>query len=1705
MRASELLLIVRAQNQASGALRRVAGDMRGLSKLGGLQERGQRLQIARNTAMAERANLQNQLKSITTGTQALRLARERQAVEMAGQDIALRRNRIVDSMAGREASLLRNQAQRSRLQRAIDTAPTRVIRQENIKRMQAAGVEAGRLAEKQQYLARKMELVDAAAVKQGMSLQVLTAKEADAAARTDQLRNRIANYGDRLRLNSQQIDENNRAMSRARWDKVAAGGRMIQHSARVMQYAGLVLGGTLAVMAHSSAQFTTSVALAATQTRRIGHGFQETARNSEFLQKSILGLMKQFPASSQEMSAAAYDIYSSLNISLPGGVKLLKLFNQAAVAGQTSLQEVSGAAITVMNDFRIKTPGMTKAFQTMFAAVRFGRMTFKEFVAMMPQLSPAFSAAGFGLREMAQAAAFMTRVMPNTRMAATSLARLTEMFGRKDFIAGAEKMGAKITDVHKRLLPLPEIVDRLAKKFPEIGKAIKAGKGDVELQNFFKTVTALGSGKAGTMGTIQGRRAMIFLVTQSKLAHQVYGQVARDQNEFTLSLKAMEKQTGVRWGVFVNTLKAIALAIGAHVIPALLAMAGPIERIVKWWESLDDSTKRTVARFATFAAALSLVGGAFAFVSGYAIRLFAVLGRMLGFTTGLGMTFTILALAVAALTGHIRELSDILNVITNFAFGSWQGFAVTMGIVAASAIRLTAALRGLAAAEAVAGTAGGGGIIAGLFGRGRGAIKGASLGREIGGLRATLAGAAAGAGLLSAGLVTGGIAIAAGAAGLYLWKRHMDSVRRDAEAIKASRIIGAAPRQQFDVFQQLPSSVEGIMRANVGIRMMQRNLADLRKEASGATGRKRLDLLDQIQLQTLDIATAEKQRQELYAKANRQFDAYTAGLAKFVPAAQRVKALQKELATLQARPTGQVFGEQTSRQIANVRAQLKGAIDEMRTGAMGLERVFKGVVNQFVRMGAIPKPSRAAMSDMFNMTKGLGRMLTRAEMRAVIKAELDPAARRKLPADIRAIFNQVRTQRIKVTIEQAAAKKAAVNFARSIGTTPAKLRAILQPFGRDAKKEHDKAATFLKPLKQHIKVLPPTNLAQIGANISSGIEAGLRPITQQVIRSVTVDPFNAALGSHSPSRVMAREVGIPIVQGIIMGILSQAGQITKTATIVANLFSGTVLNKFDETKKKKITAAILTKDLQSQLGEYRKFNNALAKLTRRGVPKELVDQLAALGPEAANNIAKLANMSGPELRKYVKLWEQAQRQIKRSMRTSVEDVRAATKQLKESMMSNLVSTFNQIRDTNVSNFGAIFQGPTNLAGMTGDAFKSAMEDYNNSANDFRNQIRDLNNQIADAQREGSQRLIDAINARRDELQSSMGTLFSGDWLTGTEVQAKLDWGKKLGFDDLQKDLQSQVNKFATWRTTLTQLAAKVPPELGKQLEALGPEAVDKLQILNSGSSEQLAAYVALWQQGQNQIMAVANQTTVDTSDITAKINDILSQIDDVTQKLGALQMPHQLTAEDIIKDLQAQQGQWIEYGNILQSLTDRGLPAGLLQQLQNLGPEALPYLRVLNTMTDAQLKELGKTFQTNQELITVSTIKMLNTQLQLWFQYGQRIGIQIAAGIDNTGGRLQAYFKDLINQMLKEGGFTLPAPITIPSTTGGNYGAPGSTVGGSAADALAREAEIRGLNPQSSTTGESRTFYSLTVNQAQGEDLASTLEKATFRLANRRE
>jgi hypothetical protein len=110
---------------------------------------------------------------------------------------------------------------------------------------------------------------------------------------------------------------------------------------------------------------------------------------------------------------------------------------------------------------------------------------------------------------------------------------------------------------------------------------------------------------------------------------------------------------------------------------------------------------------------------------------------------------------------------------------------------------------------------------------------------------------------------------------------------------------------------------------------------------------------------------------------------------------------------------------------------------------------------------------------------------------------------------------------------------------------------------------------------------------------------------------------------------------------------------------------------------------------------------------------------------------------------------------------------------------------------------------------------------------------------------------------------NFGQLFGGDWLTGERANISEEWGIKAGIEDLTKDLRMQLGEFNRFNSAIAAIAARgAPAELVKELQALGPDALDKIEALRKGAPGKFNEFIAVWKQKQN---AIQKATTLDFS------------------------------------------------------------------------------------------------------------------------------------------------------------------------------------------------------------------------------------------------
>ena len=636
VRGTELRLAIIVSNQASFAIGRIGSDLR-------------RLQA--QTAQFDR----NQIRTLG------QLAQQREKVARLGSKAA-------QAELSASAGINRNLAQQARIGEKLYNMGVRGAALQSMmnKHYQTANLtETQRLVVQLQALkldAERLAVIEG----QNAALRVQIGEESALATRIAQVGMAEAARLDAMERRAAQLQQRQTT------------GRAISHVGRAATFGGLIATTALTGTASAFAEFDQQATLAATQTRRAGEDFLATARNATVLRDEILEMTRSFPAAASEMASAAYQIFSSTQATFPGGIKLLREFNKAAVAGGVSLEEATSIGIRVLNNFdqKFRQTGQVtdKTFEIMnrmFSIVRFGAINFSEFGQIMEQVAPAAANAGSSLDDVAGAIAILTRRMGAAKTGA-GLARLIEIFQRDEFKQGMKELKADITDATGALLPFTEIMARLS--------AVSAGlpKGS----NIIKQITAIGDpGTKGLEGTIQARRALSFLLDDMQTFSDLQDVTVANQNEFNQAFQAMSRTPGVRWAVMVNQLKALVLVIGESAIPVIARIIDKVVELIHRWEDLSQSTRDAIVKWGVLISVGSLLGGLIISLIGSLISLSAELA---GLSTGLGgpqgATRTL-----AALLTSLKGLAAIGVIVIGIELmqkgGNWE----TIGRILAAA------------------------------------------------------------------------------------------------------------------------------------------------------------------------------------------------------------------------------------------------------------------------------------------------------------------------------------------------------------------------------------------------------------------------------------------------------------------------------------------------------------------------------------------------------------------------------------------------------------------------------------------------------------------------------------------------------------------------------------------------------------------------------------------------------------------------------------------------------------------------------------------------------------------------------------------------------------------------------------------------------------------------------------------------------------
>jgi TP901 family phage tail tape measure protein len=611
----ELWLTLRVRNEATRELRAMSRSIQGIDFTGAQRrvdisaERSRVLQQARMAELRQKDYLA-QVKSYEIGLKALQLEKQRADLEIARIRSTETRLKLESREADLQARMIMAQRQLARAMAARGAAVGTAEYATLAENARYAQLRVNALTKAQEANAEAMNVQAAAADRLTIVQRGLTATEAENARQIERntalAKEQSVTVG-RLRRQSSQLLQSLKNVPTKDWEALAGS---VAHVGRTLALVGGVSTVVLGAMAKNAAEVSKQMTLAATQARRPGQGPQATRAISGQLFDNVLKQMQRFPASAQDMGKSLYEIFSGTNVQNIGkATNMLQTFNMMAVAGGSDLKTMTDAGISMYNNFPGQFKNMTQAANQFFAVVRYGRMNADQFAKSLSYILPIAKTAGMSFMDVGSAMAFLTRQTGaiRTTQDAMGLARLIQLMGRKDMVDGMQKLGVSVFDASGKMRPMIDIITDLRSKTNMTNK---------EVLNFFKTTTALGSGKAGTQGTIQALRVFSQIYEHVKAANDVAKKTRGDVNEMIKSFQAMSRDPGVRWTVFTNQLHVLSLTIGRDLIPTFARIGSIIARLVQWFNGLSPHVKKLISEWLAWGAVGTFVVGALAAIGG---------------------------------------------------------------------------------------------------------------------------------------------------------------------------------------------------------------------------------------------------------------------------------------------------------------------------------------------------------------------------------------------------------------------------------------------------------------------------------------------------------------------------------------------------------------------------------------------------------------------------------------------------------------------------------------------------------------------------------------------------------------------------------------------------------------------------------------------------------------------------------------------------------------------------------------------------------------------------------------------------------------------------------------------------------------------------------------------------------------------------------
>lgn len=465
--------------------------------------------------------------------------------------------------------------------------------------------------------------------------------------------------------------------------------------------------------------------------------------------------------------------------------------------------------------------------------------------------------------------------------------------------------------------------------------------------------------------------------------------------------------------------------------------------------------------------------------------------------------------------------------------------------------------------------------------------------------------------------------------------------------------------------------------------------------------------------------------------------------------------------------------------------------------------------------------------------------------------------------------------------------------------------------------------------------LSSINLVSIGKNIIQGLVNGIKSGVGAVGAAISEVASNikgkikGALGIHSPSRWMRDEIGKNIDAGLAKGITADKKSeqaATKKSKSVKDQFAKDLKNvqlKFSAGK-------IDTKEYISQLNklktEYKNYADGIKKIDVE-INKANKKQTSNIKSEYSARLKELKNNYNADLitnKQYIQALQKMKKDYGSKVKGSESELNAKIKELRDSAAAdNLKRYEKQI---------------------------SEEDKYNNAS---------LNKQIAFWKKR-----LSKFKENSEEYLSVQDKIKE---LTFAKEAERLQKYEATFNEEVKYNDMSLANQIAYWQKRIAKFKSGSDEEIAIQ---------DKLKDLRY-QSEQGA--LTATQTYLDNVLALdaeyVKQSQALTDEYTKTVDDRAKSIVDFAGIFEEIDLGEAIAGSQLIANLQSQTNLIEDWMTDLANLTEKGLDAGLLAELQALGPKSAKEIKALTTLSDEQLKQYTDLWKKKSELAKTQALK----------------------------------------------------------------------------------------------------------------------------------